>query len=223
MELPCYKCGQMVEEGVPFCPHCAAPQIRVVVAEPPTTPAFATATGPDAGTLPASQTVPVLGLPMGWSQAFRACALAGLIAFLLVWLSVVVAILAAGVLAVAFYRQRRPGITLRAAEAAKLGALAGVFCCCIISLVTAFAATVPDVRTKMQDQYIESLQKAAAWFPANPEMKASVAASIDQLKTPQGFAKVLIEASIALFLLSIVLGGLGGALGSMVLGRRDKS
>ena len=34
MEQPCYKCGQTVEEGIPFCPHCSAPQIRVVVAEP---------------------------------------------------------------------------------------------------------------------------------------------------------------------------------------------
>ena len=42
--------------------------------------------------------------------------------------------------------------------------------------------------------------------------------SIDQLKTPRGFATALIEMCIALFLLSMVLGGLGGALGSAILG-----
>jgi hypothetical protein len=222
MEQPCYKCGQTVEEGVAFCPHCAAPQIRVVMAEPAPTP-FAAASAQGADALPASQTLPVLALPMQWSQVLRACALAALVAFLLVRLSVVVAMLAAGILAVAFYRQRRPGIALRASEAAKLGALAGVFCCCIISLVTAVAATVPDVRTKMQDQYIESVQKVAAWFPPNPDMQASVEASINQLRTPRGFATALIEACIVLLLLSIVLGGLGGALGSAIFGRRGKS
>ncbi len=221
MEQPCYKCGQTVEEGIPFCPHCSAPQIRVVIAEPALPPlAFAAATGQDAAALPASQTLPVLALPMRWSQAFRACALAALVAFLLVLFSVVVGMLAAGFLAATFYRQHRPGIALRASEAVKLGALAGIFCSCILSLVLACAATVPDARTKMQDQYIESIQKVAAWFPANP---ADIQASIDKLKTPRGFAMALIEACLAVFLLSIVLGGLGGALGSAILGRGDRS
>lgn len=221
MEQPCYKCGQAVEEGVPFCPHCAAPQIRVVMAEPVPQPlTFAGGTGQDAGVLPASQTLPVLALPMRWSQAFRACALAALIAFLLVLFSPVVGMLAAGFLAVTFYRQHRPGIALRALEAAKLGALAGILCSCILSVVFAGAATVPDARTKMQDQFIESIQKVAAWFPANP---AEIQASIDQLKTPRGFATAVVELCLATFLLSIILGGLGGALGSVILGRRDRS
>jgi hypothetical protein len=221
MEQPCYKCGQTVEEGVPFCPHCAAPQIRVVIAEAAPQPlAFAAASGQDAAALPASQTVPVLALPMPWSQAFRACALAALVAFLLVLFSVVVGMLAAGFLAVTFYRQHRPGIALRALSAAKLGALAGILCSCILSLVLAGAATVPDVRTKMQDQYIASIQKVAAWLPANP---ADIQASVDQIKTPRGFTTALTEACIAVFFLSIVLGGLGGALGSVILGRRDRS
>jgi hypothetical protein len=221
MEQPCYKCGQTVEEGVAFCPHCAAPQIRVVMAElAPTTQGFATATTQDPGALPASQTLPVLALPMRWSQAFRACALAVLVALLLALFSMVVGMLAAGFLAVTFYRQHRPGIALRASEAAKLGAVAGILCSCILSLIAASAATVPDVRTKMQAQFVESIQKASAWLPANP---ADIQASIDQLKTPQGFATALIELCVATFLLSIVLGGLGGALGSVILGRRDRS
>ena len=219
MEQPCYKCGQTVEEGVPFCPHCAAPQIRVVVAEPVPTPQ-GRASGQDAGALPASQTVPVLALPMRWSQAFRACGLAALIAFLLVLFSPVVGMLAAGFLAVTFYRQHRPGIALRVAEAAKLGALAGILCSCLLSFVFAAAATVPDARAKMQDELIQNMQKVATWFPADP---SGMRASIDQLKTPQGFTTALTELCVGTFLLSIVLGGLGGALGSAILGRRDRS
>lgn len=219
MEQPCYKCGQTVEEGVAFCPHCAAPQIRVVVAEPAPQPLAFASGGQESGALAGSQTLPVLTLPTQWSQVLRACALAALIAFFLALFNVAVAMLAAGILAVAFYRQHRPGIALRASDGAKLGALAGILCCCILSFVTAFAATVPDVRTKIQGQLIEDAQRAASWFPANPDIQAS----IDQLRTPRGFATALIEMCIALFLLSIVLGGLGGAVGGAILGRRGKS
>ena len=222
MEQPCYKCGQVLDEGRPFCPHCGAPQIRVLIAEPAAVAGFgelATASPPPT-VLPASETVPVLAVPKPWSQAFRACALAALVAFLLVLFSIVVGMLAAGFLAVTFYRQHRPGITLRAAEAAKLGALAGILCSCILSFVFAGAATVPGARAKMQDEFIESIQKVAAWLPANP---ADTEASIDQLKTPRGFATALIELCVGIFLLSIVLGSLGGVLGSAILGRRDRS
>ena len=212
-----------MEEGVPFCPHCSAPQIRVVIAEPAPPPlAFAAATtSQDAAVLPASQTVPVLALPMQWSQAFKPCALAALVAFLIgLWSqSVIVAMLAAGFLAVIFHGRRRSGTPLRASEAAKLGALAGILCSGTLSLLIAFAVTVPDARTKMRDQCIENVQRFAARLPANPNIQAS----IDQLKTPQGFLTALIEACVVLFLLSIVVAGLGGILGGAILGRRDRS
>jgi hypothetical protein len=223
MEQPCYKCGQIVEQGIPFCPHCSAPQIRVLVAEPPAPQplafAPATATLQNGDTLPASQTVPVL--PMQWSQALKACALAALIALMLVLLRLypAVAMLSAGFLAVVFYRQRRPGIPLRAFEGARLGALAGIFFSIIISLFLAFAVTIPDVRAKMQDEAIQGEQKVAAWFPANPNIQAS----IDQLRTPTGFVTALVEASIVFWVLSILLAGLGGALGGAVFRRRDKT
>ncbi len=171
--------------------------------------------------LPASQTVPVLALPMQWSQALKPCALAALIASLLVLLGLypAVAMLSAGFMAVVFYRQRRPGTPLRAFEGAKLGALAGLFCSSIISLFLAVAVTIPDVRAKMQDEAIKSEQKVATWFPANPNIQAS----IDQLRTPRGFITTLVEASIVFFVISIFLAGLGGALGGAVFRRRDKS
>jgi Spy/CpxP family protein refolding chaperone len=33
VEYPCHQCHATVEEGVAFCPHCGAPQIRVIVPE----------------------------------------------------------------------------------------------------------------------------------------------------------------------------------------------
>src|ERR1700757_2928378 len=51
MEHACYKCAAAVEDGVPFCPQCRAPQIRVARSEatsapPPLPPEAEAATPP---------------------------------------------------------------------------------------------------------------------------------------------------------------------------------
>ncbi len=127
MEQSCYKCRQAVEEGTAFCPHCSAPQIRVVIAEPaaPLAYAAAGAESQDSTALPASQIVPVLALPMQWSQALRPCALAALVASLLMSLGLnpFVAMFSVGFLAVVFYRQSQRGIMIKTSSGAALGAL----------------------------------------------------------------------------------------------------
>src|ERR1700726_4801865 len=137
MEQSCYKCRQAVEEGTAFCPHCSAPQIRVVIAEPaaPLAYAAAGAESQDSTALPASQTVPVLALPMQWSQALRPCALAALVATLLMFLGLnpFVAMFSGGFLSVLFYRQRR-GSMVKAGSGARLGALSGILCFGIMAL-----------------------------------------------------------------------------------------
>src|SRR5271166_1183242 len=131
MEHPCYKCGQLLEEGRPFCPHCLAPQIRVVVAEP------VSGSGPFAEdalisqastVLPATETVPVLALPMRWSHALKPCALAALVASVLMMLglNLLVAMLSVGFLAVVFYRQGQPNLEVKSWAGARLGALSGL-------------------------------------------------------------------------------------------------
>jgi hypothetical protein len=80
MEHQCHKCSQPVEDGIPFCSHCGAPQIRVMVAEP-------TAAEP-AGDRPlstplilqAAQGAALISVPTRWSQTLRPCALAAVIA-----------------------------------------------------------------------------------------------------------------------------------------------
>src|SRR5690348_4945365 len=39
MERECYRCGAKMEESAPFCPSCAAPQIRVSAPAPAEIPA----------------------------------------------------------------------------------------------------------------------------------------------------------------------------------------
>src|SRR5437660_9980738 len=83
MEHPCHKCGQAVEDGIPFCSHCGAPQIRVAVAdlEPEQSAAseiaFQPAINSLSGPLPA---ISGRSRTIYWPQGFRAAALAGCVA-----------------------------------------------------------------------------------------------------------------------------------------------
>jgi hypothetical protein len=223
MEQPCYKCGQTVEEGVPFCPHCAAPQIRVVIAEaapPPLAFAAAASTSEDSAVLPASQTLPVLALPVQWSQSVGPCALAALVASILMALGLhpFVAMLSVGFLAVVFYRQRRPEIRIKARTGAALGALGGLLWFAMSSimevLIVIFLHKGPELRTAL----VARIQEAASQT-TDPQ----VLAMFERFKTPGGLEFLMLTALILAFFASLVLGGLGGALGSAILGRRAKS
>ena len=222
MEQSCYKCGQTVEEGIPFCPHCSAPQIRVVIAEPAPPPlAFATApSSQDSAVLPASQTVPVLALPMQWSQAFKPCALAALVASLLMYLGLhpFVAMFSVGFLAVVFYRQRRPEIMLKAATGARLGALSGVLWFAMTSILEALIVIFLHKGPEFHHALMEKLQQLSSQT-SDPQLLAMFA----RFKTPSGFEFLMLMSLAFAFLASIVLGGLGGALGSAILGRRQRS
>jgi DNA-directed RNA polymerase, subunit E'''' len=220
MEKSCYKCGQVMEEGRPFCPHCSAPQIRVLITEPVAvaTPLGETGFLPQAqGTLPAAQTVPVLAVPVQWSRAFKPCALAAGIATLLMFLGLTpaVATFCAGFLAVVFYRHAQPGVSIKAGQGARVGALAGLLCFGVIAFVSVLVVTIPDLGSRVQQQIAENAQKWAAAHPGDTRIQNA----LEVLKTPEGIVMML----IMLLILSIVLATLGGALGGRILGRRDPS
>jgi len=222
MEQPCYQCGQAVEEGVAFCPHCSAPQIRVVIAEPATAPALGVATDAAATVpRPTAETVPVLALPIQWSRAIGPCALAALVASLLVLLGLypLVGLFSAGFLTVVFYRQRQGGIAVMPGAGARLGALSGLMAFGVLALLFALASTVPDTRAKMREQLTDGAQKWLASRPADPQVQAALA----QLKTPEGFAMAMIVVAVVLFVLSILLSTLGGALSAKIFSQHDKS
>lgn len=221
MEQPCHKCGQTVEQGAPFCPHCSAPQIRVLIAEPNPAPlAFATATtSQDSAALPASQTVPVLAFPMQWSAAFKPCALAALVASLLMTLGLnpFVAMFSVGFLAVVFYRQRQQEILIKATAGAGLGALGGLLWFAMSSILEALIVIFLHKGPELRNQLVVRIQQAASQT-SDPQ----VLAIFERLKTEGGLEVLMLTGLIFAFLAAIVLGSLGGALGSTILGRRDK-
>jgi hypothetical protein len=130
-----------------------------------------------------------------------------------------VALLSGGFLAVVFYRQGRLNLPVSTASGAKLGALTGFLCFCIVAVLSAIGAAIPDVRAKMQSQIVENLQTLASSRPADPQIQAL----LDALKTPDGFVMMLIFMAIALLVVSVVLGVLGGAVGGKLLRGRNRS
>jgi hypothetical protein len=220
MEQPCYKCGQLVEEGRPFCPHCAAPQIRVLIPEPAVVggvfpdSAAATISSSD---LPASQTVPVLALPMRWSQAAKPCALAALVASLLMSLGLnpFVAMLCVGFLAVVFYRQGRRELMIKPSTGAALGALGGILWFGISAILEASLVIFLHKGPELQAELLNRLQQAATQT-SDPQ----VLQMFDRLKTPGGLEFLMLAGIFFAFLASIVLAGIGGAVGGAIFGRR---
>jgi RNA polymerase subunit RPABC4/transcription elongation factor Spt4 len=223
MEQSCYKCGVAVEEGTPFCPHCSAPQIRVMIAEPPAAAALSNLSINAQGeaALPASQTVPVLAVPMQWSGTAQPCALAALIAAVAMVLKLMMPLLAAlgtGFLAVAFYRSRNPGVAVTARAGARLGALSGVLCSGITALLLPLRVALFHEGGAIRDALLENLQRTAARYP-DPQFQAT----LDFWRTSTGLGLMLACMAIFCVVSLILLGALGGTLGGAILNRRNRS
>jgi hypothetical protein len=221
MEKSCYKCGHVMEEGRPFCPHCAAPQIRVLIAEP----VAATAAVAEAGIsqisaeLPASQTLPVLAVPMRWSQALKPCILAAGLAALLMLLGLnpFVGMLSAGFLAVVFYRQGRPEASIKAMTGARLGALSGLLCFSLASIVEAVLVLVGHRGGDIRQGLLTAISQAAA-RTSDPQ----VLAMLDHFKSPEGLEFLMVFGLLFGLIAAIVLAAITGGLAASVLGSRRK-
>jgi hypothetical protein len=222
MEQPCYKCGQAVEEGVPFCPHCGAPQIRVVLAQPPVSPAAFTDAGATAQATAAlrSPSVPALTLPLQWSNALQPCALAaffGALAMVLKLMVPLIAGVAAGFFAVALYRRRNPDVAVFTGIGARLGALCGFFCSGMTAILGALRVAILHQGDEIRRAMLDAVQQAASRYP-DPQAQPG----LDFMRSSPGLFLMLACLFFFGFLLLLLLGTLGGALGGAILGRRDR-
>jgi len=221
MEQPCYKCGQLVEEGRTFCPHCAAPQIRVVVTE--SVPATLTERADSSSSevaLPASRTVPMLALPMTWSQALKPCALAALVAsaLMVLGLNPLVAMFCVGFLSVVFYRQGRPGTPIRVGVGARLGLMSGLVWFTASAILELIVVLVMHKGPEIRQVVLQQFEQAAS-RTNDPQ----VLALFERIKTPEGLELAMLFIVAFGFLAAIALGASGGVLGALILGRRNKS
>jgi hypothetical protein len=70
---------------------------------------------------------------------------------------------------------------------------------------------------EIRSQMLDKVQQAAARYPG-PEVQPF----LDFVKTPDGFAIMMVASVIFGLLAFVVLGSCGGALGAALLGRRDR-
>jgi hypothetical protein len=146
--------------------------------------------------------------------------LAALVASLLMSLGLnpFVAMFSVGFLAVVFYRQRRRGIPIKAGAGAALGALGGLLWFAMSSvleaLIVIFLHKGPDLRNEL----IIRIQQAASQT-SDPQVQVV----FERLKTQGGLEFLMLAGLLFAFLASMILGGLGGALGAAILARREKS
>jgi hypothetical protein len=154
-----------------------------------------------------------------WSQALKPCALAALAASGLMYLGLnpFVAMLSVGFLAVLFYRQRRPGFAVKAATGAGIGALGGLLWFAMSSIIETTVLVFMHKGAELRNALLEKIQEAASQT-SDPQMLAV----LERFKTPGGLEFVMIFGLISAFVASIVLAGLGGALGGFIFGRRDR-
>jgi hypothetical protein len=221
MDHPCHKCGHSIEDGKAFCSQCGAPQIRVSVAEAPVEMAEASDALPSGLHEPAPgfPDVPLSSIPARWSNAIRPCALAAGVAVVLMFLGLnpFIAALVAGFLATSFSQRRSPVSSIRAAAAARLGALSGLLLFAMSTIFETLAVVVLHKGGEIRSEMLDKIQQAAARYPS-PE----VAPFLDFVKSPDGFTLILM-ASLAFGLAAfIVLGAVGGAVSAAVAGRRHR-
>ena len=223
MEHSCHKCGQSVEDGLAFCAHCGAPQIRVLLPEPVSSrPGSETEVyAPDPIGLPRVDSAGRLAASIRWKLALRPCAVAALIGSASIALRLVfpVALLGTGLLAVGLYRRRIPGIPIKAGAGAQLGAVSGLICFGILSAFVSVALLVTDIGPKVREEVLEGMRQAAAARSGTPQVQAAM----ENFKTPQGFAVFMAFFVVFLFVLFVVLGSVGGAVGAAFLSRRDRT
>jgi hypothetical protein len=211
MEHPCDKCGALVEDGTPFCAQCNTPQIRVGGS-------FAEGiTGLERPT----QGVTYAGIAgIQWSQALPSAALAGLIAAVLMFIPLGafgLGMIAAGVLAVLFYRRRNPIGILTPGMGARLGAVSGMLGFAIFAVFTSVEVLVFHSGGQLRAALLEAVQQSAS-RTSDPQAQQVLA----YLKSPPGLALVMVLGLALMFVVFLIFSSLGGALGAVLLRRKDR-
>lgn len=100
---------------------------------------------------------------------------------------------------------------------ARLGMLGGLLFSVGVGALEMVATFALHKEAELRDAMIEKLQEAAA---ANGAQMQPV---IDYIKTPDGFLAMLAAALACFLVASVVLGGIGGFIGSSIFRRRDQN
>jgi hypothetical protein len=200
-----------VEDGIPFCPQCNAPQIRV---------GGGSATE-SVAELSAASFPTYSGNSIEWSEALPAAALAGLIAAFLMFIALGVfglGIIAAGVFSVLFYRRRNPASNLTPAVGARLGAVSGLLGFGIFAILSAVGTWVFHSGGELRDAMLKTIIEQAAARGSDPRTQQTA----EYLKSPAGLVFMMGAGMVLLLVFVLVLCSLGGAIGAALMRRKDR-
>jgi hypothetical protein len=204
VERPCYQCGLVIEDFIPFCPQCRAPQIRVI------------------STIPVPQTAPSgilrrVTLPgvkfagaakVDWSNALPSAILAVLVASLITICfvgSLALGLIFAGVLSVVFYRQRNKAARITRWVGARLGVTSGALA---VGIIAAF-------RSKLDlHQVVQQAMQTAIDRNSDPVARKTLQDFTSQ--HPHALITFMAIFTVVVFL---VLAMVGGILGAMLMNR----
>lgn len=222
MDHLCYKCQASIDEALPFCPHCGAPQIRVAVPEEDSAiyPSVAAPNVyPSSWPPPAS---PHQDNAIQWGLAAKGAVLSGLISAVLSGIPILnlgccLWLLGGGSLAVWLYQRRIPGAVVTPGMGMRIGALSGVFGFVVTTVlwVVMFAKNSQKFRTIFAEQMEKSLAQ-------NPDPRTQDAARqfMDYVNTPEGLATFFMVALVMMAVFYVIFSAAGGALGASMFARR---
>ncbi len=228
MEHSCHACGTAVEEGVPFCPHCGAPQIRVVAPGAAADRGLAPSGGdlfPPDPAVSGPSTGATLFPEVDWSRGVRAAILATLLAALLAFVVMAASgmpllgfalwAFLGGLIASALYRRRSglPNISPRAG--ARVGALSGV-----LGFLTATLLSSVQLLVSGGAQFRAALEEQVRRSAAGAD--AAVRQWLDYFLSPRGLAVMMLVSLIFTLAMFVVLSSLGGMLAARLFAERER-
>ncbi|HEY6937456.1 MAG TPA: zinc ribbon domain-containing protein [Terriglobales bacterium] len=223
MEHACHKCGKAVEDGVPFCPQCGAPQIRVMtVAQPGPERASSVALEGRPEQRASSGGLPRTGASRAWRAANLAAGLGALAALLVAvltgvpQLALLLWMFCGGILAVAIYNRRQHLGFISAGMGARLGAMAGLMGFVIFGLLS-LVQMLAMRGTGQLRAALEQALKASAAHSGNPEAQQMM----QQFLTPEGMRLLLALGIVLMLVLFVALSSLGGAIAATIVGKRE--
>jgi len=229
----CHRCNADLRgldgESI-FCPHCGAPQLRVI--EENVVPAQAsTPDGASTGALPPPNPGRVL-----WSSVVACAAIvAGIAAVLtlaLLWLPAIFPIVwlwtvSGAVVVLGLYQRRHPETIVTPSTGARVGLVYGLLACAALALVTASAGLIARYGlhnlATFDARLTDAMHQVAQQQAQQAQQSGQAALDPDQLRllyAPEFRAAVSILACAILGAFLIAFSTLGGAIGGMMRMRR---
>jgi hypothetical protein len=168
-----------------------------------------------------SYSVATLSTSIQWPQALPAAAVAGLVAAVLALVPLGgfgLGTLSAGFLSVLLYRRRNPAFNPTPGMGAKLGAVSGALAFAFLTAFLVLWATIFRTAGQIRQTVMEAVEQSAARSSNPPQAQQA----LEFLKTPAGFVVMMVVVLITMFVVFLIFSSVGGAIGAVLLRRKDR-